>query len=114
VERGTIAHVKRSKEPRAFYVREEPAGGVTRFETFEEAKVFADRLAQKPLRHGSPGLCWLVVRTPRARKRILYRALPSGLPPPIGGGEGNAGVREPRRPRPGSSPAAIARSSTEM
>ncbi len=67
--------MKRSNEPKAFYVREEPAGGVTRFETFEEAKVF---------------------------------------PPPIGGGEGNAGVREPRRPRPGSSPAAIARSSSEM
>jgi hypothetical protein len=89
---------------RGFRVRD-PAGDViAQFETFEEAQAAADERARAARLPGLPGVCWEVVR-PRAfwRPRVLYRATPAPQGPNDPPGAGPNGVREPRRPRPGSS-----------
>jgi hypothetical protein len=96
-------------KPRFFVVN--PAGDVTAsFVTFEEARMRADEDARAAKMGGREGVCWEVVRHPQRRRlrRVLHRAFP--VSPPGGGGPsgpGTSDVREPRRPRPGSSSGAV-------
>jgi hypothetical protein len=95
---------------RLYCVRNPLGEVVARFDTFEEAMAEADRAARRAKLPGLPGVCWEVVREPGRWwrwSRVLHRASPA--PPGRGGGGGEpGGVREPRRPRPGSSSGAIA------
>jgi hypothetical protein len=91
-----------------FGVRD-PAGDViARFETFEEARIMADDHARAARLPAGAGACWQVVRDRTWRRpRVLHRAFPAPERPDDWGGEGPDGVREPRRPFPGSSSGAI-------
>jgi hypothetical protein len=92
---------------RSFGVRDPAGDMVAEFDTFEEAQTAADERARAARLPGLPGICWEVVR-PRSwwRPRVLHRAYPSPNGPDQHGG-GAGGVREPRRPFPGSSSGAV-------
>ena len=71
---------------------------VERFRTLPEARVYADYLAET-----TDALCLIHFEHDRMPGRLVYRT--DG---PDEDDEDSPGVREPRRPRPGSSAGAIA------
>jgi hypothetical protein len=93
---------------RGFHVRN-PAGDViATYETFEQAKLSADEQACTAKLPGFQGVCWEVIRNrKRRRPRVLHRSYPQSSPPPSDDPDGPSGLREPRRPRPGSSSGTI-------
>ncbi len=87
-----------------FHVRN-PAGDIiATYETFEQAKLTANEQACTAKLPGFQGICWEVIRDRRRRRpRVLHRAYPQPPVPPSDEPGGSSGLREPRRPRPGSS-----------
>jgi hypothetical protein len=75
-----------------------PGFPVERFRRLDDAAVYADYLAST-----CPGaVCWI---SQVSDSEVVYRTPPYGGPET---GEGTEGVREPRRPLPGSSAGSIA------
>jgi hypothetical protein len=93
---------------RGFHVRN-PAGDViATYETFEQAKLTANEQACRAQLPGFQRICWEVIRNrKRRRPRVLHRAYPQPSAPPGDEPGGSSGLREPRRPRPGSSSGAV-------
>jgi hypothetical protein len=78
-----------------------PGFPVERFHRLDDAAVYANYLASS-----CPGACCSISRL--SDGEVVYRTAPWGKPRPDGRGEGTDGVREPRRPLPGSSAGSIA------
>jgi len=94
-----------------FMVRDADGRVVSSCTTFEQAKAQANGRARQAELRPSPvgGAYWEVTKARRWRKpRVLHCAIRAfGAPGDENRGGGASGVREPRRPHPGSSSSAV-------